>query len=207
MNDSVNLPSRIGGVIPHFFYDVIGRIVPGAFFLASLWWVKSGKNLKDTAETLASATWSSVVMWFVLLAVLGYLLGFLLGAVSHGLVERIWGSVRPWRIGDLRRGVGAAGDETTRIETLFRERFGFEVPATHDGVVTCSWLCAYAVWDVNPYLGVLTSRWDAEALATRNLLIASLSALIYGLCQRQCGKSAVLGTIAISSFLAYGYHR
>ena len=34
--ENVPSASQLGGIIPHFHYDVIGRILPGVFFLVGL---------------------------------------------------------------------------------------------------------------------------------------------------------------------------
>lgn len=204
-------PVKVGGVIPHFFFDAIGRIVPGTFLAVALRF--AGLRLEvllPTGQYIEKDAGSLIVSVFLLFLVL-YFLGFLLGALSYLLVERPWGKWRPWRLEDLRQRFGRAPGDRTILEDLFEQQFGYSLAAPkeeqHIRIMNGSWLCAYYVWANSQALGVLTSRWDAEALLSRSTLVGSVFPLAWSLSECKFSHAAAFFLIGLLAYCAYGYHR
>jgi len=38
-DDALPKPAAMSGIVPHFYYDVLGRIVPGAYLLITAYWL------------------------------------------------------------------------------------------------------------------------------------------------------------------------
>jgi hypothetical protein len=201
---------RVGGLIPHFFFDAIGRIVPGSFLIAG--WLFEGWNapsLSSLKAYIEKFNVSGPAVAFMVCLVASFIIGFLLGAVSF-IVEKIWSWLRPWRPAALRKRYTGIDGKFSRLEETLREKLGLAFPSgerDHQSIHELSWLCAYYVWGANTNLGVLTSRWDAESLASRSLFVSSLGLATYALYLSHWGSMAFFGCCAIASFLAYNYHR
>jgi len=75
-------------------------------------------------------------------------------------------------------------------------------------------LCSYYVWANSPNLGYMTSRWDAETLASRSLLSASLilallEIAIWCFGYRTAGPVGLITFLGVGfiAFLQYGFQR
>jgi hypothetical protein len=151
MPDEIEVPklSEWSGIIPHFHYDVMGRIVPGAYLLIGAFWLLALDGIVAPIKLSLSAT--SVV----LLLVSAYALGFIMGPLSHFLFNwlchfretDIPAYARPAFAGDDFKGLTAQQKSELAFYTL--------------------WLCA-------PQLAIMCSRWDAEAFAARQFGTATL---------------------------------
>ena len=190
--------TRIGGVIPWFFFDAIGRIVPGMYLIAV---VILGSVSPDQVKALLALPQGSVTGFatsLVLLLIASYFMGFVLGPLSWLLEKLVWWS--PWSIAKVREWYGLSEKTPAPIEECIETHLRFsiaekkqdpktEVPKTEDSkardlktedqrIRSASKLCQFFVYDASYQLGLLSTRWDAEALAARNTMAASLAALI-----------------------------
>jgi hypothetical protein len=195
---SLNASTRIPGIIPHFFYDLIGRILPGAYLVVGvliiLWpqdeFRRSVPTFLMEPDVLEKATGLLVFLLTVgllLFLASAYLVGFLLGAVSY-YVERIWSSCKPITLDQMLVSFGVSERIKTGLKVAFKRQFLFDLEDSDSGssfkeMTETSTLCSYYVWAKNPNLGYMTSRWDAEALASRSVLVVSLSLFIARLIQ------------------------
>lgn len=195
---SLNASTRIPGIIPHFFYDLIGRILPGAYLIVGLLiilWQQNGisnsvpKYLIEP-DVLEKATGLLILLLTVgllLFLASAYLVGFLLGAVSY-YVERLWNSWKPMTLDQLLGSFDFSERIKAGLKDAFRRQFLFDLEAPDSRssfreMTETSTLCSYYVWAKNPNLGYMTSRWDAEALASRSVLVVSLALFIIRLIQ------------------------
>jgi hypothetical protein len=204
--DSEKVPSasQVGGIIPHFYYDVIGRILPGAFFilgLAALYYPRDDLSLLKSMFAPPVSEHSGAYLIFTgtlllfSLALSGYIVGSFLGSVSYYPFERFRGFRRRLGLADLNgatvfralRG-GVYNDESphpgeAEILKRFENHFGVKFGTNPEEPLSeCSRLCSYFVWARNVSLGQMTARWDAECLASRNIMFsAGVLVLLRGL--------------------------
>lgn len=223
--NSVPSPTQVGGLIPHFFYDVIGRMVPGGFAILGFGAVFGIPSLPKAidisqlppAEKTAGLYLFVVTAALLLFALAAYFVGFLLGAPSHWVFEKKLRKM--WCLGELNlefllKSFGGAAHEGANLKKVFKERFDFELaePAERH-----SWLCAYSVWVRNVNLGQMASRWDAEALGSRGILLGGICLFFIRLIQQArdyCRAGdfepwllAFFAGVSIAAWLAYEYHR
>jgi hypothetical protein len=213
MTGTMSQVERVGGLIPHFFFDAIGRIVPGGFLIISFF-VENGKRpifdlLKDYLDKYSIA---GPAVALVLFLIVSFTVGFLLGSISYWVVEVPWNFFVPWTLKGVRKRYDGDPDKETRLEKLLISQFGFSFPTGEqeqqgEKIRQLSWLCAYFVWGANTDLGVMTSRWDAEALAARSLLLASMCLAVYQFLNCHWFSFWFFVCCVIGAFSAYGFHR
>jgi len=173
LGELTELPARVGAVIPNFFFDAIGRIVPGTYLLAGMLGVGYVSSIGSLLNQIRSSVTAAILFSFCLIS-FGYLAGFLLGAVSY-LLEWAMQKREMWNLAMLRKRFGHSTDKETQVERAFYERFGYKImDKDENNIEECSWRCAFFVWAENPLLGSMAARWDAEALADRSVATASL---------------------------------
>jgi hypothetical protein len=204
MNSLGEFPKQVGGIIPHFFFDAIGRIVPGLYLLAGLAVTTVGpEKLKTTLQSLGVAV---AVELGISLFLTAYFVGFFLGPLSYYAIEKLL-SRKGWKLDDVRRRYGASAGQDTPFEVGFRARFGLPITDNHQAIIQSSWLCAYTVWGLSPTLGVLTSRWDAEALLARSTAVASLIPLFVCVFRCRLGLALIFLSVGTLALVGYWYHR
>jgi hypothetical protein len=84
--------TQIPGIIPHFYYDLIGRVLPGTYLMMGLlalgWNRPELKNVRDLLKSLGVSEVNRTLLIFVLSVSLlvfvssAYLVGFVFGALS-----------------------------------------------------------------------------------------------------------------------------
>jgi len=175
MDEEAPSTKETGGLIPLFFYDVIGRILPGAILMfgvllyldpqSLLTWPKP---LVDTfpKDSTAGYTFAALLIFFGI----AHLLGIVLGSLSFSVLENLWKWPFELNICRLQKHLGLTS--TTVLETRYKAHFGSPLPK--GSLNGPSFLCSYYVWRINPKLGLITARADAELLAARSLLFAIL---------------------------------
>lgn len=229
---SLNASTRIPGIIPHFFYDLIGRILPGAYLILGvliILWQEDGISNSVPKYLFEPGVLDKATGLLVMLLTVGlllflasaYLVGFLLGAVSY-YVERFCNVWRPMTLDQLLESFNLSERIRAGLREAFRQQFSFDLEGPDSGssfreMTETSALCSYYVWAKNPNLGYMTSRWDAEALASRSVLVASLALFIIRLVQvliwRHCtglfkpGLLLVFFLIASGAACAYRFQR
>lgn len=173
--------SKAGGLIPFFFYDVIGRILPGAFLIVCvLIALRGGRSLYSWPSLLqsvfpkdSSGGYSAVVV--LLFFGTAAFLGLMLGSLSH-VVEGPWQRwISPLNLCGLSKYTGASDLE--KLKLRFRTQFGSEL--TDENLNDVSFLALYHVWNADPNLGAMSSRIDSEHLAARSCILVSLVSTLY----------------------------
>jgi hypothetical protein len=96
-----------------------------------------------------------------------HLLGIFLGSLSFSIFENIWKRCVALDLSDLKEYLDLTS--TTDLEEQYKERFGNPLPA--GSLNGASFLCSYYVWRIDPNLGLMTARSDAELLAARSLCL------------------------------------
>jgi len=222
MSESENEPKVLAN-IPFLFYDVIGRTFPGGFLLLgsvlSLWYVlpiwdsfvcflavARVSELSTGAATVVIGT--SLLVFAIISTFLGF---FVLSPLSNLLVEKLWSRCAPLTLEGMGEFLGT--DNLPFLLTQFKIQFGSE--PSDESLNRSSFLCAYFIWKVNPSLGVMQGRYDADLLAAQSTVLASLILFVGTLIERfRLGPDqfltlwlAVLGTTVVGSFLAFEYQR
>jgi hypothetical protein len=208
--------------IPFLFYDVIGRMFPGGFlilgtilsahrFLPLYYFDCILKQTKASEVSLGVATLVTGLA-VVLFAATSTFFGFVLAALSNGLVEKqIWRRFAPLTLVGLKDFLGV--DNIEFLKSQFQIQFGSE---PQDGSLNeSSFLCAYYGWKISPTLGAMQGRWDSDLLAAQSFVLVSLmlillvvaELLILGCDFFLIVWLAVLGFILCGSCLAFSYHR
>ncbi len=216
-----NTASRVGVDIPYLFYDIIARIAPGAFLVVGV-----VLSLKDGA--LALKAWSffesskacelsvglvTLVVGAGVLIAAGVFsfLGFLLASLSNVVVEQGMWHWWPLSIAGLARFIGA--ESIASLVGQFRTEFGCDFD--DKSLNRASFLCSYYIWKMDPNLGAMTGRLDAELLASQSMVLVSLvlavvaavKGVIIGFTPYLEIWLAVLILILISASLTFEYHR
>ena len=154
-----------------------------------------------------------------------YLVGFLFGALAH-IVELLWPRRSPEDLHEVLSSFGASRGQEEQIKAAFKEQFQFDLEEAGDGSTVTpsrqltenSALCSYYVWANAPNLGTMTSRWDAETLASRSVFAASLVLTLLRLSQMvaRCWRHSAVGSYApvaifisvgVTAFLQYKFQR
>lgn len=224
----LSVPSQAVGVIPHFFYDVIGRIIPGAFVIVSLFAMFGlPSQLKFLKEQLEAPGKDAIgyqifagTACFIALIVGGYFVGFMLSAPAYLMSEKMLVKekgrlfFRPLTLAGLLSPNGTSVSEQERVTKAFKKCFGFDLDVTDaQAIQRQSGLCSYYVWSNDTNLGQMSARWDAEALACRNMFFAAVSLFLIQIGQlihwrAFCWRSlALLGALVLAGWFMYRYHR
>jgi hypothetical protein len=234
-DESGGIPSagQVGGIIPHFYFDVIGRILPGAFFiigLAILLLPASGLDefkrslLPPGKEESGTYLIFAATVTLFGIALFSYIVGSLLGSVSYIPFEKCRTMDRRSVFCDVRGKLSK--DLPHPIEEVIGQRlkkyFGvdfFEAETgehgmlKHESLSGLSKLCTYYVWQKNVNLGQMTTRWDAENLGNRSVMFgAGVLALVRAVQLLRCHDRhyiflGMMVSIAVSAFYHYKYLR
>jgi hypothetical protein len=177
---------KIGGIIPLFFYDVIGHILPGTTLILGCVWYFKGLDLSALSDPNKEFFWKNAGVVGTALFVLFFfglaeILGMFLKPISFHLIQaptRQW--IDPLCKEKLRKFLGLADIHDLKVR--FRMHFGSDMleseekkNRTEDKALNpASFLCAYYAMRIDPNLGLLSSRWDAEALSIQSLSVVIL---------------------------------
>ena len=214
--------STMAANIPFLFYDVIGRMFPGGFliigaFLSSLRFLPFyclDSYLKATKVSETSVGFATLVVGLsaLIFAAISSFLGFILGALSNLLVEKmIWGHYWPFNLDRLSKFLGI--ENIAFLKTQFQLQFGSE---PKDGSLNeSSFLCAYYGWKINPNLGTMQGRWDSDLLAAQSFVLVSVVLIAMAVMEGFIVDFdlflivwlIVLAIIFCGSCLAFNYHR
>lgn len=206
MSELESLPQKVVSVVPYFFYDLFGRILPGLFLLCGVFlaWRHSSRVqwFLEQAQRARAAEW---VVGGVILVAGSFLSGFLLSTVSRAL----WKLRIPISLATLRDHFGSPAAAESSIETAFRAHFGFGLDHRTEEktyLVFCSRLCQLAVASRHPALDSASVRVDAEELLGRSLCAASFILLLLTAALRQWIAFAYT-VIAVLSLLSSRHYR
>lgn len=178
-SEDVSSPGQIAGTIPLFFYDLIGRIVPGAVLILGVMvyvrrdllvnWLSGLQQVfpKDSTAGYAAA----IILLFFAFA---YFCGVILASLSYLAIENISKRIFPLNLKTFadHYELGLSNDLPKR----FRHHFG--VSLNSGSIDRASALCAFYVWRKDSNLGLITARTDAELLGARSLVLVSLILLV-----------------------------
>ncbi|MFI5073230.1 MAG: hypothetical protein ACHP8A_20365 [Terriglobales bacterium] len=211
---------QVGGIIPHFYFDLIGRIVPGGLFLIGLAVLylpdKVDKFLrlflppieKDSGTYLIFAA----TLLLLALSLVGYFVGSFLGTVSHHVFERNWRHIGIFPALDTTTVFQESFPSKVALQKRFEHYFGESLADQPSGSLAgFSRLCSYFVWARNVSLGQMTARWDAEALAGRNVLLGATTLLVLRLIHSGGNRHDMfevsMALVVAAAFLHYRYQR
>jgi hypothetical protein len=207
--------------IPFLYYDVIGRMIPGAYliigelacFLPFYNWSKLVLFLDRTRALGMSTGLATVVIGTALLffGLVTVFLGFVLSALSFVLVERVFRRRSPLNHSGLVKFLGI--ENANSLDVRFRDQFGTE--PTKESLTGASFLCAYYIWKTNTNLGYMQGRQDSDLIAAQSFVLVSVALIVTVLCEMIFWDRttylgvllAVLVVIALGSMLAFNYHR
>jgi len=150
--DGIPKSAGLSGIVPHFYYDLIGRIVPGTYLIAGIYWVTALNGRLSEFDITLSAT------AVLVLALSAYAVSFIIGPCSHWLFDRF-------------RHFGEQAI-TEAVCTVLKQNH-IQLPAAdksgkwHSSILERSERCLYTLWLRAPQLAIMCSRWDAEAFAAR----------------------------------------
>jgi hypothetical protein len=240
VDDTENVPpaGKLGGIIPHFHYDVIGRILPGVFFVIGLAVLFLPQDVVTTLKCVfappkseQSGAYLIFLLTLILLLVVpaAYVVGAFLGSLSYFPFEK-WSRCRkvfllPHLTGttvlkSLRPQPSETQPSEKKTETehglpkAFRDRFGVDIDENNSEIlVEQSRMCIYYVWFRSVSLGQMGARWDAEALASRNILFGAAVLLFLRIGQMiknwdgRYSFALIMTAIAVSALVMYEYVR
>lgn len=183
--------------IPHSWFDVIGRIVPGAFLLAGIleillkpiFMITCTRLLNQTATVLTTVT----VVGLTLYIAAAYVTGFLLAPLSFLVIE--WTTDLLWPIKDECI--------PTSVKDLAQAILG-EVDARR-----IRDFCGNFIW-THPeaaQIAIITSKRDAETLASRSLAVAGLGLAVANAIHGYWCHVFVLILIAGAGCLSFRHYR
>lgn len=219
MSESGSEPSA-NPHIPFLFYDVIGRMMPGAYLvvgavlcfgpfdLQSLRCFLKETEVLKMSGGLAAAVLGTAVLLF---GFISSFFGFIIAAISHTVIERwLWDS-RPFTKSGLIEFLGL--QSASELDARFQKQFGSALDGEH--LRESSFLCAYFVWKVNTALGEMQGRQDADLLAAQSFFFVSLFLIVIAALEafRQCFPAYFLYLLplllfaSIGSGLTFNYHR
>jgi hypothetical protein len=168
---------NIGGQIPFFFYDVIGRILPGAILLlGTILYFRSDfltawpEIIHTTFPPNSTAGYAAAIV--LLFFGISHFLGLLLGSLSHAIVGKSWDSFAPLTLTEVIKQLAFV--DTVELGKRFETLFGQKLPEDSENLNRASFLCSFYVWGTDANLGILTARDDAEALSSRCLVLVSI---------------------------------
>ncbi len=214
-SEDVSSPGKLAGTIPLFFYDLIGRIVPGAVLILGIMvyarrdllvnWLGGLQQVfpKDSTAGYAAAM---ILLFFAF----AHFCGVILASLSYLLIENVSKRLFPLNLKTFadHYELGPSND----LETRFRSHFGVSLKS--GSLDRASALCAYYVWRKDSNLGLITARTDAELLGARSLVLVSLILLVLPFSHYWTGWppftltwAGCLTVILLSSILTFHYLR
>lgn len=204
---------RIAEKIPLFFYDLIGRIVPGAVLMLGLLVYREHNILLNEFDLNKifpqNASSGYAIAMLLLFFACAYFCGIILSSLSFLITESYWECISPL---NQRTFADHYNVEHGGLQNRFEHYIGLKL---QDGSLEKpSALCAFYVWRKNPNLGIITARSDAELLGARSLVLVSLILVVIPLFHCWTGGPPqswmwvlCTGIILFSCILTYNYMR
>lgn len=171
-DESMKPVTQFTTIIPHFWYDIIGQIVPGSYLIVGLHWLgfrstTIGAFVQKYLTTILPNN-SGEIRFFPVLVVFAfssYFVGGAIGPFSHWLVQvpfrRMWPLAVPAHTITLLEPIFGT-TKATDIERIRRQ---------------CTWI----TWKCAPELAIIFSRWDAMAFAARSIALSSMCLLLFAI--------------------------
>lgn len=178
-SEAVSSPSRIAGTIPLFFYDLIGRIVPGAtLILGMMVYVKRDllvnwfSGLQQVFPPSSTAGYAAAMI--LLVFAIAHFCGVILASLSYLMIEHLWKRWFPLNLKTFAEHYELS--LSNDLPKRFKHHFGVSLDS--GSVDRASALCAYYVWRKDSNMGLMTARTDAELLGARSLVLVSSILLV-----------------------------
>lgn len=208
MGETTDTPHKVAGLIPYFFYDLYGRILPGLYLLSGLllafWCKPAALGLKSGVRDASASEW--IIGSAIALAAC-FIVGLLLTEVTR---ITLWKLRVPVSIEDLRAHFGSAPEVPSTIESAFQSRFGFPLsPPSKSGtyLIGCGRLCEFVVISQSPAMDAVAVRVAAEELLSRSLFVASLILLPFSFRPFNWWALIVYSFVAVLSYGSYKHYR
>ena len=174
MGETTNAPQKVAGLIPYFFYDLYGRILPGLFLLCGLlaefWNALPTQTLIEGIHNASASEW---LVGSAITVAACFIVGLLLSEITR---LTLWRLKVPVSLSGLREHFGCGKDEVSAIERAFESRFRFRLDRPEkEGtyLIYCGRLCEFVVISQSPAMDAVAVRVAAEELLSRSLLAAS----------------------------------
>ena len=179
-------PGGVGGIVPHFYYDLLGRIVPGIYLLVAGHWLV---QLNGKAPALGNSLSATAIVITTLAA---YAISFVLGPCSYWVFD--W--LCRFDPKDLTGEITDVMDKNGISHPLADKKGNF-----HGSILKQSELCGYRLWLRAPQLAIICSRWDAEAFTARQIGMVTIILLVVTAWMTVSGKPPDHAWIALCLFL------
>jgi hypothetical protein len=138
-------PSEWSGVVPHFHFDLIGRIVPGAYLLGGGYWLLTRSGACQACQGNWTSSLYAAGLLLLIAAAAAYAVGFVIGPFSQYVFDR-WCPLNEAKIPDYAKKAFEGATVLDKKDLHF-----------HDLLRSA------------PQLAIMCSKWDAEAFAARQL--------------------------------------
>src|SRR6266478_4249041 len=152
-------------MIPHSWFDILGRIVPGAFLLVGLFSEDRPQSLTSFLHKFAAdfPLTTHSVGFFLLFSAASFFVGHFLGVLSYYLIAWPVAFIWPVKKESIR-----PLSELPLPEMLKRCMEGFTPESSdhpriraHNMIAKQSEALAHWLWIRSPELAILVSRWSA----------------------------------------------
>jgi hypothetical protein len=186
MGVEADVPKQISSVIPHFWFDILGRIIPGAFLLVGLFSEDWHTSLTSFVHRFAAdfPLTSDSVGFFLLFSAASFFVGHFLGVLSYYFIA--WPVAFLWPVKRnsvpkaselpipevLKRSISAASETPPSTHSplaFWRHQRILE----HKQIAKESETLAHWLWIRSPELAALPSRWAADALGGSSVALVS----------------------------------
>jgi hypothetical protein len=219
MSDEAPSAKEIPGTIPLFFYDTIGRIIPGALLIIGVLAFCRRNSITDWPGPLdkvfpndSTAGYSLAVI--LLFLGLSYIAGILLAAWSFTVLENTFRKIPCLKLNikDLTKSLG--GDQVHVLQSEYHKQFGHYFSG--ETIENASFLCSYYLWNKKSTLGLMSARGDAEALSGRSLTLVSIILFLlpvvtkigsWGTCGFDYGWAIFMSFVVIGAMLSWNHQR
>jgi hypothetical protein len=207
--------------IPFFFYDVIGRMMPGAYLMFGVilcccpffHWRQIVCFLEDSHALSMSGGLAAVLIGsgLLLFGFVSSFFGFLLAALSNVVVEKCFWRWSPLNYPGLVEFLGI--ESASSLDKRFKRQFGSE--PTKNSLNQSSFLCAYYIWQTATTLGEMQGRYDSDLLASQSFVFVSVALIVAVFIEAIWVSFSAyfivfliaLATICVASSLSFDYHR
>jgi len=156
----------LSSFVPHFHYDLIGRIAPGMYLLLCGYWIIKIIKFKGEVPSLTAAPSFATMVVAVLFA---YVVGIIIAPLSNFVFD----SLLPFCRFSVKN--------TPNVVLKAIEQNGWQPPSTtlpkrkwNSQIRSLSELSVYVLWQRAPLLAISTSRLDADAFAARQFGMATI---------------------------------
>lgn len=192
-----DVPKQVSGIIPHFWFDILGGIVPGAFLLVGLFSEDWHQSLTSFVHKFAAdfPLTTQSVGFLLLFSAASFFVGHFLGVLSYYFIALPVAFLSPIKKGSvcepdnlplpemLKTCMKRFASESNKSSASSGSEGAGAAPApatskidqfrTHKAIAKQSEVIAHWLWIRSPDLAIILSRWAAEALGGRSVALVS----------------------------------